>query len=244
MLKRKTFYLLVSCYFCLTSCTKHNSLSMIKSNDEVIQSIISPINTQNSNKNSKFENATIQKTDDENSMQIYQKFLNGDISADDIDISYITIPTGEPNKRYSTKYAFFDSNGDKMPELHINSGRYYYILTYNNNKLKIWKNLSPYPNYYALNTGAFISHYFGAGPKSDVYNYYIFNYTGDEILLINFSKFDSNMNGIYDENDTFVFDGVNVTKEVWESLTERYLYVDDLEIEQIKNEIIWTVLYN
>lgn len=39
--------------------------------------------------------------------------------------------------------------------------------------MQLYKNLSPYPHYYALKNGAFISHDFGAGPLSDEYRYYI-----------------------------------------------------------------------
>ena len=68
------------------------------------------------------------------------------------------VPTGETGQRYSTKYAFFDSNGDGKPELHINSSRYYVIYTVRNDELTIWKDLSPSPYYFALKNGAFISY--------------------------------------------------------------------------------------
>lgn len=51
--------------------------------------------------------------------------MSGQISVHGIDINYITVPTGEPDKRYPTKYAFGDSNGDDIPELHLKSSRYY-----------------------------------------------------------------------------------------------------------------------
>ena len=49
-------------------------------------------------------------------------------------------------------------------------------------------------------------------------------------------------NGEYDEGDEYVFDNVEVTKDIWEKLTERFLYIDEDGIERIKNEIEWTDL--
>lgn len=77
----------------------------------------------------------------------------------------------------------------------------------------------------------------------DVYNYMIMDYLGNEIYGLGFSKYDQNQNGIYDDSDEFLFDWVNVTKEQWELLTERFLYIDEAGIEQVKNEIEWTVLF-
>ena len=147
----------------------------------------------------------------EQAMLVYEKFLEGRIECDGIDIDFITTPKGEPDKRYDTQYAVFDCDGNGEAELHVQSARYYYIFQYKNGALQLYKNLSPYPHYYALKNGAFISHDFGAGPLSDEYRYY-------------------------------VFDNVEVTKDIWEKLTERFLYIDEDGIERIKNEIEWTDL--
>lgn len=173
----------------------------------------------------------------------YNEFLDGQKSVDGINIDFITSPKGEKDKHYATKYAFWDSSGDKVPELHINSARYYYVFSYRDGEMYIFKDLSPYPHYYALNNGGFISYRLGAAPASDEYNYLIYNYSGDEILNINFAKYDSNENGIYDSGDEYFYDGVEVTKEIWEKLTERFLYTDKMGIEEIQNEISWITLY-
>ena len=164
------------------------------------------------------------------------------IECDGIDIDFITTPKGEPDKRYDTQYAVFDCDGNGEAELHVQSARYYYIFQYKNGALQLYKNLSPYPHYYALKNGAFISHDFGAGPLSDEYRYYIFDTYGNETFSIGFTKYDKNFNGEYDEGDEYVFDNVEVTKDIWEKLTERFLYIDEDGIERIKNEIEWTDL--
>lgn len=62
------------------------------------------------------------------------------------------------------------------------------------------------------------------------------------ITYLRFTKYDKNFNGEYDEGDEYVFDNVEVTKDIWEKLTERFLYIDEDGIERIKNEIEWTDL--
>lgn len=129
----------------------------------------------------------INSTETKNVIDMYNDFLDGKIIVEGIDIKFLTTPKGEPDKHYATKYALFDLNGDKIPELHINSARYYYILSYINNKLTIFKNLSPYPQFYALKYGAFISHHFGTAPISDEYRYSVLDFLGKEIWELNFS---------------------------------------------------------
>ncbi len=160
-------------------------------------------------------------------------------TAGGIDIDFITIPTGEPDCRYSTKYAILDSNGDKIPDLHIKSVRYYYLLTYVDDELRILKNLSPNPQYYALNNEAFISILYG--PSGDEYHYFKLDILGNEVGIVNFSKRDTNQNGFFDDADEYSFNEQNVSKEEWDTLTEPYLYTDEEGRECIKNKIEWTV---
>lgn len=174
----------------------------------------------------------------------YYRFLAGEISAAGIDLDDLTIPTGEPHTRYSTKYSFFDSNGDGIPELHLFSTRYYYVFTIRNKEIAVWRNLSPFPASWALKNGAFISHRFGTAPMSDEYSYFNLNFAGHEVDRINFSKYDKNENGVYDEHDDYWFDRVSVTKQVWDGLTQRYLGLDSAGNEEIRNQIEWTVLYS
>lgn len=176
-------------------------------------------------------------------IELYKEFLAGNTTAEGWNIDEITIPTGEPNKRYATSYAYFDSNGDDIPELHIKAGRYYNIFTIKNNEIVEWKTLSPNPPFYALNNGSFICRRLGAGPMEDIYNYIILDYSGNEVYSLGFSKYDKNQNGIYDEADEYLFDGVNVSKDQWDLLTQRFLYIDEAGIEQIKDEIEWTILF-
>lgn len=177
-------------------------------------------------------------------IKIYNDFLNGKLDAEGININYITIPKGEPDKRYSTIYTFFDSNGDKMPELHIKSLRYYYVFTVTDNKLKIWADLSP-NHCLPLKDGAFMRWKCGSAPMSDMYNYEIRGFSGDIIFRVNFGKYDENKNGVYDENDYYVFEGTEISEEIWNGLTRKYLYVNEYGNEDICNKIDnWITIYD
>lgn len=183
------------------------------------------------------------KTDQDIAIELYNEFLTGNTKAGSWDINEMTIPTGEPDKRNATSYSYFDSNGDKIPELHVKTGKHYNIFTIRDNKIVEWKILSPNPPYYALTNGALLCRRFGAGPKEDTYNYIILDYLGNEIYRLSFSKHDQNQNGIYDDDDEYLFDKINVTKGQWKALTDKFLYTDEAGIEQIKNEIEWIVLF-
>jgi len=171
---------------------------------------------------------------------IFREFLCGKRKAKEgEDIDSLTIPTGEHGQRYSTKYAFFDSNGDGNPELHINSSRYYVIYTVQDEELTIWKDLSPNLYYFALKNGAFVSYKPGSAPMHEIYNYHIYNFAGDEVWNIPFSCYDSNENGSYDEDDEYLFHNIKVTQKQWEELTAKYLCRDSDGGLNIKNEIEW-----
>jgi len=178
----------------------------------------------------------------ENASELYNQFLNGDINIESIgNIDDITVPTGEPDRRFRTEYAYQDSSGDGIPELHINSGRYYTIISYRDDELFVWKSLNPYPYYYGLKDGAFMS--YDARQSFVYYRYFILNYSGDTIFEVSFSKNEKERYQVLDKIDEYTFDGVTVTKEIWEGLTERYLYTDEEGIERVRNEIEWTVLF-
>lgn len=191
------------------------------------------------------ENPTYQH-EYETAMQQYQEFLDGKQSVatayGEVNLDFITIPTGEPNNRYSAAYAYFDSTGDKIPELHVKSARYYYILSCKQGELFIWKNLSPYPHYYLQNNGEFMSYRAGAGPLHDDYCCYTFDCFGEEIWSLGFSRYDSNLNKVYDESDEYFYGDDVVTKQEWEKLTEDYLDKDGRIKEEILDEIEWQTI--
>lgn len=181
--------------------------------------------------------------DYDTAMELYQEFLNGELSVDylgePLDMDAVTIPTGEPDSSYFTKHAYYDSDGDQVPELHICSARYYYVLTCRDSELFVWKNLSPYPCYYALNDGAFISWDQRAGYESATY--YRFDYDGTEKYTFGFSRYDIDNDYEWEETDKYNFNGEEVTREAWTELTAPYLDPEGGIREDIQDQIEWTV---
>lgn len=161
-----------------------------------------------------------------------------------LEMNDITIPTGEPDIRYATKYAIFDSNFDGIPELHLKSARYYYILSHKDNELFIWKDFSPNPHYYPLKNGTFMMYNPRSGPMHDDYNYFALDFLGNIVWSLSFSRYDRNQNGFYDENDEYFHDGVEVTKNIWDDLTKTYFTVNSDGRETIANEIEWIIIYD
>lgn len=186
----------------------------------------------------KTTNTDVETTKNKDAMEAYQQFLDGKITVNGTNIDTLSIPTGEPDRRYGTYYAYQDSDGDGVPELHINSSRYYTVLSYKNSELYVWASFMPSPYYFGLNDGAFMS--YDSRVCMIYYHYFILNYSGETVFELSFSKESKNGNDVFDQ---YVFDGVTVTKEVWEELTERYLYVDTDGIERIRNELDWTILF-
>jgi len=155
----------------------------------------------------------------------YKEMLNGlrGVLYNDqcINIDKIISSEREPEKDNDTHYALFDTNGDGQPELHIRSQNHYFIISYKNEDLYVWKDLSPY--YTQLDNGAFLHFRPGGTPPHMSYIYLIMNYSGDETLNIYFEKYDMDANGVYDENDKYLYEGIEVTLDEWTSLTEKYL---------------------
>lgn len=223
MIKRISFTILVVSSIFLISCSNLNNNKYIESTEKIEHSKLNI---------DKFKDIYTEQNNNK-AIKLYENFLKGNITIEGVDISYLTIPTGEPNRRYPTKYSYFDSSGDGVPELHVKSSKYYYILTVSNNELQIWKNLTD-QYYVALNNGAFLKYYPINAFNKIEYDFIIFDFMGDEIWKLNFYK---------TGDEEYFFSDVEVTKDQWNMLTDQFFYIDNKGVLQIKNEIQWTVLY-
>lgn len=167
-------------------------------------------------------------------IKTYMEFLNGQrkTSVNGYYINSIIIPTGEPNNLYDTKYTFFDSNRDGIPELHLRTARKYHILIYKNGDLVEWGTPRPYAK--LLDNGDFIyTTYYG---MRENYIYAIFDSNGIESLIFNFGKNSRNENRVYDEiNPPYDIGGIGVSKECYEYISDAF---SSLSSEKIK----WVVL--
>ncbi|MGN1160061.1 MAG: hypothetical protein ACI4SE_07665 [Lachnospiraceae bacterium] len=184
-------------------------------------------------------------TDYETAIRLYEEFLNGEITIETkyavVNMDSITIPTGEPENRYRTKYTYWDSDEDNVPELHIKSARYYYIFSCRNDELIIWQRPDIYDE--PINNGTFIYHRPGGAPGYDDYSIYTYNESGEEEYQYRFSRYDSNENYEYDEGDEFLFNDELVTYEEWRRLTALWLDENGNVLESISDEIEWIMLY-
>ena len=121
-----------------------------------------------------------QPTPLERAMSLYQEFLASD-----------NPQAGEESLFYKDewkRYAFFDMNGDGIPELHIHSQYVYNIVTCRDGELHIWKSLNTCAE--PLNNGAVLA-------------YKEYDFFGNEKLKINFGKFHAQIKVNYMFNTNF-----------------------------------------
>lgn len=170
-------------------------------------------------------NFSLKETSKDSCIEAYKLFLRGNKTAG-IEGGFCTFDTLINNygsKYNEIKYAFFDMNGDGNPELHICSPRFYIILTLRNNDIVLWREESIYSK--PLNNRAILYSRSGGAPPHIDYKYSVFNFYGEITEEISFEKYDNN------EKDLYLFSGVEVTKDIWYKLTDKYL---SIKFDQIK----------
>lgn len=164
----------------------------------------------------------------------YTEFIKGERCAGNTYIDDFTIPTKEPNKRRDTSYAFWDCNHDGINDLHIDSERDYYIISYRNNDLFVWQAWTDTKeNFKPLNDGNFLTTY--CIGYDTIYNYYVFDINGNKIFNTNFKN--QNLWNGNDYNTKYSYEDIDVTKELYDALTKKYFEIGDDKIE-------WTYLYH
>ncbi len=172
-------------------------------------------------------------------LQAYEEFLDGESSVGDIDILYLTTPTGEPDKRFAIQYVILDSNGDDVPELHTR-GREFYVFTYKNDQMNILEGFFSYPAQYTLLTDGKFAHWEERGdPLWNYFSCFRLDNDGNKIDRINFWWTDTNENCVRDDEDEYIFDDRECTMEEWILKKEVYLYVGDDGWEHFRNEVEW-----
>jgi len=172
-------------------------------------------------------------------LSLYQDFLTGRIpdvlEYSDIDhfrhLNALDYIEHLQEKNAKGRYAFFDMNGDGIPELHIRSDHRYSILTWRNGEMLSWA--SPGIHAESLNNGAVLVTSFGM-MLTTRYTYIEYDFNGKEQLEISFGKMMANsVDGewIYDENSEYWFESEIVSMEEWDALTEPYLSIGLAAIE-------------
>ena len=172
----------------------------------------------------------------ENAISMYQEFLAGRRSLEDqnekgeVNIDDIFIGDGWD------RYAFFDVNGDGIPELHIHRTAYY-ILACEDDGLHIWGSF-PSSSKLLSSGDILIERLPGAGYYVS-YDFIDLDLDSNEQSRIEFARAMPHMlndEPIFDESSKYWFEGKEVSMEEWNILTEKYLSIAPAEIEWISVE--------
>lgn len=96
IIKRISFTILVVSSIFLISCSNLNNNKYIENTEKIEQSKLSI---------DKFKDIYTEQNNNK-AIKLYEDFLKGNITIEGVDISYLTIPTGEPNRRYPRVFFF------------------------------------------------------------------------------------------------------------------------------------------
>lgn len=187
------------------------------------------------------------KADREKAKQLYDRFINGEYVVEYnansepryFDIAYFTDVTGEPDKHYFCRYAYFDADQDGIEELHIESARYYCVFSYENGELHYDDiNNEIDRDFILLNNGSYL--YIRDLDTYGCRYFTIYGRNQQVILSVNFNM-ECPVGTIFsqaEESDiTYTFLGAEVSKEQYDALTERYYNIGS-------DKIPWVVLYD
>lgn len=173
-----------------------------------------------------------------NAEQVYKKFLNGEITVlendRNIDIEYL-----KKNSDGALKYGLFDCNGDNVPELCFDAGRYIITFWVENGELKIWRE----ENYYSvlLSNGNFLEIHMGGAPNHTDYTYYVCDYKGKPVSSITYSVLTKNdevkenryfqYTLIYNGTLNYKVDEIEITKEVFDNGVQQIEKIGEANID-------------
>lgn len=171
----------------------------------------------------------------ESAKELYEEFLSGKITAKGKDGNVVSIDAylNNADNDYKGEYTIFDLNGDGIPELYIKTAYLCTIFWIKNNQVTVWRDETTYS--IPLNNMAILSIRPGGAPKHTTYIYSVLGYNGNDLLKIIFEEYSEGANG--EPLKTYFYQGVNVTKEVYEGLTKPLLEINS-------DKIIWRKLNN
>ncbi|MCL2159632.1 MAG: hypothetical protein FWH48_09515 [Oscillospiraceae bacterium] len=171
------------------------------------------------------DNGLPRETDESYVLSAYRLFLEGSICAYDEKMQYIDdIFLFNYGLDYA-QYAFFDMNGDAIPELHLQLSfdSTYLIFTYENGQVELWHREPGYCS--PLNNGAILYERLGV-PQLTTYQYIVIDFYGREVSRIAFYRTDDET-----YSNRFNFNGADVDEETWEALAGQYLSIGSDLIE-------------
>jgi hypothetical protein len=140
------------------------------------------------------------------------------------------------------RYLLFDMTGDGIPELCFQEGTSLQIFSYDDNAMFLWADAA-YST--VLRDGAILWNFPANAVNGNAYRYYDIGLRWEGDFELEFSEYDSNLNGEFDETDVFdinvedvdfnyekdfyVFDGICVKRSDWVALTERFLSIGEAD---------------
>lgn len=173
-----------------------------------------------------------------NAQKEYEKFLSGQSEAMSGNMKLCTMKElfeqGD-----SVSYLYCDIDCDGVSELHIRSARFYYILKYENDLLKIiyYGTAYEYPVKSKALCGVLYCRHGGA-PTNTVYRFTTINQDGAKAGP-EYGWYDTNENNVNDEGDLYIVDDTEMDMTTWLGLTDLYReYAEDenQELEWIVNQ--------
>lgn len=168
-------------------------------------------------------------------VNVYEEFLTGEKTVENPGFGTITdLDDG------AMRYVMYDINGDDVPELHIQTARDYYILTYRNNVFFILfhEQMEEALKYYDICKNGEVVYQYKTENKES-YSFYRFEFSGNDYKTADFYWNDSNGNGVYDDNDAYECNGDICTLEEWIGRAEGYLCIDENGDMKILDFIEW-----
>ncbi|MBD5512371.1 MAG: hypothetical protein HDR08_14160 [Lachnospiraceae bacterium] len=189
--------------------------------------------------------------DVEEAQKAYEEFLAGGRIAVNVTITDIV-----ESADGSAKYLVYDVSGDGVPELHIQTGKKYYILTYRHERLFVWLMEVDWTDvggrWDVLESGEVVR--WTILDDWEFYSYWEIQPSAKIISNLSIEWEDVNGDSVHDETDIYKFDEwaslewngspedtPAVTMEEWQELTADYLETDESGRRQPQGMLAWSV---
>lgn len=177
-----------------------------------------------------------------NAIELYRDFL----STKDIENSelyQVVTPTGEPERKYFVEYAMIDSDGDRIPELHIRSPREYLIYTISQGEISYMQGFFSRPwHYYVLNDGSMVYWDDGGMGVGEYYHFFALDSEGNRKKEWSLYWEDANNNGVQDIDDSFYYNNKACGLDDWLKVASKYIDQEQNNNSRILNQVKWQVL--
>lgn len=166
----------------------------------------------------------------DSAIAIYNDFLSGKTNATDKSGTVISIEKYKNSDSESTvsQYAFYDMNGDDVPELILRSQRDLTVFWLQFNAVSVWYDDLPYAD--PLNNGAILSVSPGGAPPHTFYRYVVLDHYGNVTNVTRFEETPAFEADGVAYSDLYQVNGVEVTKEAYDETKSRIMSIGDDKI--------------